>query len=448
MAVIDSPASMGAEAHMTLHPQLLACGFALPACEKHFHDHDETWLILSGRGTGYWIDHAGERREFTLAAGDVWMVPAGFEHGSDGPNSGDFRISVLNGSLAPGAQAPGHYHVEQEGYLPQLELRRRPTRRYAATLVPDTMTGVMFTAKGRAELRQEPSPSSGPGTVLCRTLHTGLTNGTERNVLTGGNYGGSFPRRCGYQNVGRVLEIGEGVSGIKVGDVVFSGDFCQHTAYFAAPAGPQALLARLPDGIDPRQAALLGVASVALHDVRRAGICLGERVLVVGAGLIGQCTAQAARLAGAEVTVVDPDQGRLELAARLGARRTMRPDRDWRNLAACGPFDAVFEDSGAPILDQLIGPSQLLRQRARLVLIAGRERVDYRFNHAQGWELTVLHAGHFVIDDLNETLRLLLAGSLQIGPLLREVVAIADAPALYQRLLEQPGTLLGTVFDW
>ncbi len=116
---------------MALHKGLMNEGFALPQCEKHFHDHDETWLILAGRGTGYWIDRAGARQDFELEAGDVWMVPAGFEHGSDGPNSEDFRIAVFNGTLPEGCHRPGHYYVEHEGYIPELHLVRRPRGRYS-----------------------------------------------------------------------------------------------------------------------------------------------------------------------------------------------------------------------------------------------------------------------------------------------------------------------------
>ena len=61
-------------------------------------------------------------------------------------------------------------------------------------------------------LQQEPTPVCGPGQVLCETLYSGLTNGTERNVLMGGNYGGRWPYRMGYQNVGRVIE------GIEAGE--------------------------------------------------------------------------------------------------------------------------------------------------------------------------------------------------------------------------------------
>ncbi len=123
---------------MALHKGLMDAGFPLPECEKHFHDHDETWLILKGKGTGYWIDHSGQREEFELAAGDVWMIPTGFEHGSEGfsaegKNSEDFMIAVFNGTLPEGSHDPAHYYVEKEGYLPSLTLAKTPTDRYAAT---------------------------------------------------------------------------------------------------------------------------------------------------------------------------------------------------------------------------------------------------------------------------------------------------------------------------
>ena len=103
---------------MALHKAILKSGFRLPVCEKHFHDHDETWMILSGRGTGFWIDHGGKREEFALEAGDVWMLPAGYEHGSEGfkdtgRNSEDFTINVVNGAVA---LAPS---IRQTAFRPQ-----------------------------------------------------------------------------------------------------------------------------------------------------------------------------------------------------------------------------------------------------------------------------------------------------------------------------------------
>lgn len=121
---------------MALHKNFLGGGFPLPDCEKHFHDTDETWVVLGGQGTGYWIDHEGRREDFDLEAGDVWMIPAGYEHGSDGigesgKNSTDFTINVFIGTEPPDSQEFGHYYMEKEGYIPSFELRKEPTSRYA-----------------------------------------------------------------------------------------------------------------------------------------------------------------------------------------------------------------------------------------------------------------------------------------------------------------------------
>jgi 2-desacetyl-2-hydroxyethyl bacteriochlorophyllide A dehydrogenase len=316
----------------------------------------------------------------------------------------------------------------------------------------------MFVEKGRAVLREEPVPGCGAGQVLCRTLYSGLTNGTERNVLLGGNYGGKWPSRCGYQNVGRVIEVGSGVQGFAVGDVLYSGNFHQHVAFFAASvanlADPNNLVLKLPPAVDPTQAALFGMASVAMHDVRRAEVRLGESVLVVGAGCIGQFTAQCARATGARVTVADLDEERLALARQLGAHHTVAvvDEAAWQGLRQQqGPFDVVFEDSGAPVLDRIIGATwgqRLIRYRGRVVLIAGRDRVDYSFNAGQGAELTFLHAGHFTRSDLEELCRLVSEDIIRVAPLIRDIVPIAQAVAVYDRLRDSPNSLVGTVFDW
>ena len=136
--------------------------------------------------------------------------------------------------------------------------------------LPAKMRGIIFAEKGKAVFQEEPTPGCDSGKILCESIFTGLTNGTERNVLMGGNYGGAWPSRCGYQNVGRVLAVDMGVKGFQPGDIVFSGDFCQHTQYFTAPAQGETLLVKLPGEVDPKHAALFGIASVAMHDVRRA----------------------------------------------------------------------------------------------------------------------------------------------------------------------------------
>ena len=329
-----------------------------------------------------------------------------------------------------------------------------------AAEVPATMPAIWFTAKGKTEVLNDVTPVGGPGRVLVKTLFTGVTNGTERNVLTGGSYNGklSYPGRCGYQNVGEVIEVGPGApGGWQVGDRVFSGCFHHHVGLWEMQSGwISDLIVKLPAGIDLKHAALFGVASVAMHDVRRAEVKLGERVLVIGAGLIGQFAAQSARACGAVVTIVDRVPQRLALAKTLGADAAIDVTTSWDAVAPNGPFDVVLETSGAKgVLDEVIGTGfgsarRLVshRGRNRVVLIAGRDRVDYAFNAGQDTEVSMQHVGHFDRCDLESVVHLVANGTIKVGPLIQDVLPLSAAPAFYDRLRDDPASTFGTVFDW
>lgn len=98
--------------------------------EKHFHDHDETWIITAGRARALMVDRDGKREEFDLAAGDIWMVEAGVEHGCD-PYEEGVDIFPFPGTIPRGSHKPGHYYLEKEGYLPTLVVEKQPLDRYA-----------------------------------------------------------------------------------------------------------------------------------------------------------------------------------------------------------------------------------------------------------------------------------------------------------------------------
>ncbi len=316
------------------------------------------------------------------------------------------------------------------------------------------MKGIMFTAKGRAEIIDEDTPVCTDDTLLLRTLYSGLSNGTERSFLMGGSYGGShWPQRIAYQHVSRVVECGSAVTGFDVGDLVFTGRCHGHVEYHLARAGD--LIVKLPEGLNPKTAALMGVASVAFHDARRGRIAPEDNVVVFGAGLIGQFAAQAARVRGARVTVVDRLADRLALAGELGADvvANTATAEGREQLAAGAPYSAVVECSGADVLDTIIGtPGRAglvgRRSHARLILVAGRFDVTYNFNAAGAAELDLLHTQHFDQVDLDQVLRLVARGDIRIAPLIRQVVPFTRAPGVYDTLRDEPSALLGTVFDF
>ena len=294
-----------------------------------------------------------------------------------------------------------------------------------------------------------PEPEDPTGNeVKTETIYSGITNGTERNQLIGGNYapkdeqlptGGN-----GYQNVGRVIEVGPDVSGLQVGDVLYMSAI--HAEYVVIAEDD--LLIKLPDSIERTEAALFGMTSVAMRTCRNTELKMGERVLIVGAGIIGQVAAQIAAVMGARPTLCDINPNRLEIARGIGAAETVLDvsGDGWEKGIVDGTFDAVIDFAGVPGMeDQFISA---VCQRGRVIFIAGRGKVTYTFNLGQGREIQLKQNSHFDRDDLQNLCRLVDRGLVKIAPLIRDVVPVSEAKRIYDTLRDNPTELLGTVFVW
>src|SRR5688500_13527495 len=197
---------------------------------------------------------------------------------------------------------------------------------------------------GRGEIRPVTLPEPGSGDVVVRTLRSGVSRGTETLVFRGGvppsQYvamrapfqEGDFPGpvKYGYLNVGTVEE---GPAELRDRTV-----FClyPHQTAYVVPAGAGTVV---PDDVPPARAVLAGTVETAVNALWDAAPLVGDRVAVVGAGMVGCCVARLlARFPGVEVTLVDVDASRAEVAAALGARFA-RPD------AAAGGCDLVVHTS-------------------------------------------------------------------------------------------------------
>lgn len=121
------------------------------------------------------------------------------------------------------------------------------------------------------------------------------------------------PLALGYSSAGIVLETGREVARFRPGDRVASNG-----AHAEVVAMPHTLAARIPDGVAFEDACYAAVAAVALQAVRLAGTGLGDRVAMIGLGLVGQLAAQLARAAGSRVIATDPDAARRGVAAEIG----------------------------------------------------------------------------------------------------------------------------------
>ena len=283
--------------------------------------------------------------------------------------------------------------------------------------------------------------------VRTRTLYTGITNGTERNDLLSGNYASpddELPARGGYQNVGEVIEVGSGVQGLEIGDVLYMSR--SHLEFCLEPE--DRLHIKLPTGIKPKEAALFGVAGVAMRCCRNADLRIGTRMLVVGAGIVGQLAAQIAASIGACVTLCDVDEHRLKIAETIGAAdKIINVGGDgWDKYIPDFGFDIVLDAAGVlGMEDKLITAA---KKHGTVMFIAGRFRVEYIFNRGQGREITIKQNRHFDNSDLYHMCRFVSKGMIQIAPLIQDVVPVAEAKRIYDTLRDEPQKLFGTVFDW
>jgi threonine dehydrogenase-like Zn-dependent dehydrogenase len=208
-----------------------------------------------------------------------------------------------------------------------------------------TSQALWYAAAGRVEIRDEPLTEPGPGEVQVRALHGGISRGTESLVLAGrvpqsefermrapfmaGDF--PFPVKYGYAAVGRVEA---GPVGLR-GCVVFA--LHPHQTIFNVPAGA---IVPIPDGVPPARAVLAANMETALNGVWDARPAAADRIAVVGAGVVGALVAWlCGQLPGAEVTLVDIEPSRAELARALGVGFAAPG-------AAPGDCDVVIHASG------------------------------------------------------------------------------------------------------
>ena len=185
---------------------------------------------------------------------------------------------------------------------------------------------------GVGEIRPAPLREPGPGDVLVRTLRSGVSRGTETLVFRGGvpvsQYAamrapfqdGDFPGpvKYGYLSVGVVEHGPPELRGRTV--------FClyPHQTAYVVPA--QAVVV-VPDDVPPARAVLAGTVETAVNALWDGGPLLGDRITVVGAGMVGCSVARLlTRIPGVQVTLVDIDPTRADVAAALGVSFALPAD--------------------------------------------------------------------------------------------------------------------------
>lgn len=176
----------------------------------------------------------------------------------------------------------------------------------------------------------------------------------------------------GYSSAGVVLELGAGVDGLQPGDRVAcaGGGWANHAEIVAVPKN---LVAKMPAGVSFEEAAYGTVGAIALHGVRQSEAVVGERIGVIGLGLVGQLAVRILTAAGCQVLGIDLDLTATELAAASGATAFVRDDPQL--LPAVLEFtenlglDAVLICAAGGSSDPVELAARLARDRGRLVVV-------------------------------------------------------------------------------
>src|SRR5205807_1176246 len=220
---------------------------------------------------------------------------------------------------------------------------------------------------GTTQLAEVPAPSAGPSQLLIHTTASLVSAGTERMLVEFGKANWvnkarqqpdkvrmvldkvradglvatveavqsklDRPLALGYCNVGRVVELGAGVEGFRVGDRVVSNG--KHAELVCVPKN---LVACIPDSVSDELAAFTVLAAIGLQGMRLANPTLGECVVVSGLGLIGLLMVVVLRAQGCRVLGVDLDANRLSLARQFGAEWVVNSGTGEDVLAAAQTF--------------------------------------------------------------------------------------------------------------
>jgi len=259
---------------------------------------------------------------------------------------------------------------------------------------------------GHVKATDVPAPVARAGFVLVRTAASLISAGTERATVEAGQKGllaravqqphlvsqvihraksdgilntveavrsklGSLVA-LGYSAAGTVIEVGNDVSNFHVGDRVACAGvgYASHAEVLSVPKN---LCVRLPDEVGFDAAAFSTLGAIALQGVRLAELSLGESVVVIGLGLIGQVTAQLLRANGCRVFGIDLDSQKIELAKQFGAEGGCAPDDDakrrvleWsRGRGADAVLITAATSSNAPV--ELAG--EISRKKGRVVAV-------------------------------------------------------------------------------
>jgi 2-desacetyl-2-hydroxyethyl bacteriochlorophyllide A dehydrogenase len=313
-----------------------------------------------------------------------------------------------------------------------------------------------------------PEPVAGPGQLLVETIACGICGSDlhtlkypEQMAASAAASGTPFifdmdkNMVMGHEFSARVVGLGPGVSGFAEGDVVVSMPVLITNEGFVGigysnqwPGGysermvlSAMLCTKVPEGLDPRHAALTEPMAVGLHAVAKSGVKAGEAALVYGCGPVGLAVIASLRIAGiTPIVAADFSPARRALAKTMGAHAVVDPKTEqgiaaWQRADGKQPL-VLFEAVGVRgMLDQAMRDAP----RGSRILVVGvcMEQDNIWPMVGIGKELNVQFALGYDPLEFNRTLGMIADGQIDVAPLITGEVGIAGVPEAF-RTLAQP----------
>jgi predicted dehydrogenase/threonine dehydrogenase-like Zn-dependent dehydrogenase len=361
---------------------------------------------------------------------------------------------------------------------------------------------------GSVRLEEVPTPLVRPGFLLVKTAASLVSVGTERtmvefarkNLVAKALARPDLVRRVidyaktegileayrqavnrldkpiplGYSCSGVVLEVGTGVHEFKVGDrVACSGyPYAVHAEVVCVPAN---LCALIPNNVNLESAAFVMLGAIALHAVRTAEVTLGEKITVIGLGLLGQIAIQILTAAGCHVmgTDVDPKKARMALQhgaemVAVGRKETVEIVRQWTNGLGA---DAVLIFASTQKNEPIELAAEIARERARVIVpgLVGM-RIPRKIFYEKELHLVVSRsAGPGIYDSLYECkgvdyplsyvrwtwrrnmiefLDLISRGRVRVDDLITHRYPIERAKEVYDFILKRKQSYIGVLLEY
>lgn len=311
-----------------------------------------------------------------------------------------------------------------------------------------------------------------PNEVVVKTKVSTISAGTEKaNFIGDPNVSSwrdakpevTFPRTVGYSSSGDVVAVGASVKKVKVGDrvVVYWG---KHKNYNIIPEEQVVKIEN--DVISYEEAAISFISTFPLAAVRKVKLELGESLMVMGLGILGQLAVMYARAAGAyPVIACDPVAERREEALKNGADYAFNPfDNDFEKQvrAVCGGVNAAIEVTGVGAgLNETL---DCMAKFGRVALLGCTRSSDFSIDyyhkvHGPGISLIGAHTmarpdveshpGYFThIDDIKTALNLCASGRLPLKNLVKEMRLPSECQEVFTRLATEKNFPICVQFNW